>query len=92
MIPNDTNILCPWCECKCTLKDWNENTYKECKSREMRRKYTQLNNEKAFKRKTDTYYKCPVCGKWLRGSQLVIVDTEDARLLRLGREPVVKVK
>jgi len=55
----------------------------------MRRAYTKLYKVEAFKRKTDTFYKCPKCENWSRGCQLAIVDTDDERLLRLGREPVI---
>jgi hypothetical protein len=53
----------------------------------MKRAFTELTKEKAFLYKSDTFYKCPKCGKWLRGCQLAIVDTTDEKLLKLGRKP-----
>jgi hypothetical protein len=69
-----------------SLGEWNDLTYSKCTNREMKRAFTQLTSEKAFLRKSDTFYLCPKCEKWSRGSQLSIVDTTDPKLLRLGRE------
>jgi hypothetical protein len=69
-----------------SLGEWNDLTYSKCTNREMKRALTQLTSEKAFLRKSDTFYLCPKCEKWSRGSQLSIVDTTDPKLLRLGRE------
>lgn len=89
MIDKNNNIECGWCKGKSTAEEWNNTTLSQCKSREMRRAYTEIYNESTFYRKADTFYMCPLCSTWSRGSQLAIVDTEDKRLLRLGREPVM---
>lgn len=89
MIGKEINIKCGWCSGKHKAEEWNELTYSECKSREMRRAYTEIYKESTFSKGADTYYKCPSCGTWSKGCQLSIVDTEDRRLLRLGGEPVL---
>lgn len=91
MISKDENIMCGWCGKKSTLGEWNDLTYSKCFNREMKRLYTQLTEEKAFYRKSDTFYICPKCSRWSRGSQLTITDTTDSRLQRLGGEPVMGV-
>ena len=89
MISKIVGIICGWCDKKSSIETWEDTTYAECTSREQRRAYTSLYNEKAFLRKTDTFYKCPHCGMWSRGCQLTITDTDDEKLLKLGREPVI---
>lgn len=89
-IGKQEKVLCGWCYKTSTLGEWDDLTYSKCTNREMKRAYTRLTEEKAFLRKSDTFYVCPVCGKWSRGSQLKIVDTNDKRLLKLGGEQVVK--
>jgi len=91
MLEKDTMIKCGWCGNKNTAEKWNDLSFSECTNREMRRAYTQIYNEKTFSRKANTFYKCPSCGMWSRGSELAIVDTDDEKLLKLGREPIVKL-
>ncbi len=83
------NIKCQWCTKCSTLQEWDDNTYKECTSREMRRAYMKPDNPKAFKEATGKFYRCPKCGQWLKGSQLVI-DTDNKELSRLGGQPILK--
>ena len=90
MIGESNIIQCSWCSAKNTAKSWNDITFSECNSREKRRAYTPIYKESTFSRKADTFYKCPSCGTWSRGSQLSIVDTENIKLLKLGREPLVR--
>lgn len=89
MLNNKLHIMCGWCGKHSELVDWNAITYEKCTNREMKRAYTQLSNERAFDKKSDTFYMCPKCEKWSRGCQLKIVDTDDERLKRLGNVPVV---
>ena len=88
MIDKNIDIECGWCQQASRAEEWEENTYKECITREMRRAYTSIYKEKAFKRKTEAFYKCPKCNKWIRGSKLKIVNTEDENLTKLGGEPI----
>ena len=83
------HIKCGWCMKISTLGEWNDLTYSKCTNREMKRAFTKLTEEKAFYRKSDTYYICPKCNKWSRGSQLSVVDTLDDKLIKLGGEPVM---
>lgn len=89
MISRNEKVMCSWCGKTSRLGEWNDLTYSKCTNREMKRAFTQLTSEKAFLRKSDTFYMCPSCNKWSRGSQLSIVDTDDKKLLKLGREPVM---
>ncbi|MEM4385422.1 MAG: hypothetical protein QXD03_02605 [Candidatus Anstonellales archaeon] len=91
MLDKDTKILCQWCGEKSSASEWNDNTYAQCINREMRREYTPIYEEKTFKREANTFYKCPKCGIWSRGSQLKIVDTENERWLKLGGEPIISI-
>lgn len=86
-ISRKEQILCSWCYKTSELGEWNDLTYSMCVNREMKRAFTQLSEERAFLRKSDTFYMCPVCKKWSRGCKLKIVNTTDKRLLRLGGEP-----
>lgn len=87
MISRDEKIRCNWCGKASKLGEWNDLTYSKCVNREMKRAFTQLTNEKAFNRSSDTFYICPCCKKWSRGSQLSIVNASDKRLEKLGGEP-----
>lgn len=87
-IGNNEIVRCPRCGGESTLGEWDENSYKYCTSREMKRSYTHLNNSKAFEHKTEVFYNCPSCGHWSRGSQLRIIS-DDKKLARLGGESII---
>lgn len=89
MISREEDIKCPWCRAVNKLGVWNDLTYSKCVNREMKRAFTKLMEEKAFLTKTDTYYICPSCNKWSRGSQLSIVNTDNPKLLKLGGELII---
>lgn len=89
-IDRNEKVRCGWCFKDSQLGEWNDLTYNSCTNREMRRDFTPLTDSKAFMHKSDTYYKCPKCLTWSRGSQLKIVDTHNESLKRLGGEPTVK--
>lgn len=88
MISREEKIKCPWCGNIDKLGVWNDYTYSKCTSRDMRRSFTVLTNERAFLRKSDTFYVCKKCNRWSRGSQLSIVDSSNPKLERLGRESI----
>lgn len=90
MISDLEIVRCPRCGKTSSLRDWDDKSYKACLSREMRRAFVHLKNEKAFKRSTDTFYLCPKCNNWSRGSQLTI-ESEDIKLKKLGREPLFNI-
>lgn len=71
-IPDDTMIVCSWCSTPHTANEWNDLTYSQCKSRDMRRAYTPITDSKAFSGNKKSYYKCPECGQWRAGSSLKI--------------------
>jgi len=89
MIDKKEHIRCGWCSKISTLGEWNDLTYSKCVNREMKRAFTELTQEKAFLHKSNTFYMCPKCKTWSRGSQLAIVDTDNEKLLKLGREPTI---
>ena len=78
-----TEVICPWCHEKSTVKEWDDNTYKCCTSREMRRLYLSIKEVKAFYKGSGKYYKCPKCNMWSEGCNLRM-DTCDPELIRLG--------
>lgn len=88
IISNNEIVKCPRCGETNTLGDWDKNSYSYCKSREMRRSYTHLNNSKAFEHNTEVFYNCPSCKHWSRGSQLRIIS-DNKELARLGGESII---
>ena len=88
MLERNLQIRCAWCGKTNTLGEWNDKTYEKCTSRAMKRAFTSLTQKKAFMKNADTYYLCPDCGKWCKGSQLKIVNTDNKELLKLGGESV----
>lgn len=91
-ISRKEKVRCGWCYKSANLGDWNDLTYSKCYNREMKRAFIALTDVKAFSRKADTYYMCPNCGEWSRGSQLSIIETTDEKLKKLGNEYVIKLK
>lgn len=83
-------IKCPLCESDHTVREWDENSYSQCTTREMRRCYTKLNSVKAFDRNEYKYYRCPSCDTWREGYKLVIVS-DDEKLRRLGGEVITEI-
>lgn len=88
-IDRKEKVRCNWCFKVSTIAEWNDLTYSKCTNREMKRDFTPLSDSKAFLRNSDTFYICPCCNKWSRGSQLKIVDTDNKALLKLGGESVI---
>lgn len=81
-------VRCGWCFKDSTLEEWNNLTFSRCVNREMKRDFTHLTDSKAFLHKSNTFYMCPKCNAWSRGSQLRIVDTDNEFLKKLGGESV----
>lgn len=88
MLSRNLDIRCQRCGGISSLGSWNDETYSLCVTREMRRTFTELTKERAFKRESDTFYKCPICGQLSRGSQLII-ESDDIKLRKLGRESII---
>lgn len=83
--------MCQHCSKVSTLGSWNDKTYSQCTEREMRKTFRPLMAESSFKRESDVYYMCPICKKWSRGSQLVIVS-DDPKLKALGGESIIDIE
>lgn len=90
MLDRKLDVQCIWCGETSHLGTWNDETYAMCSNREMKRAFTQLTDRSAFSKNSDTYYKCPKCGKWSKGCNLRIVNTTDKSLLRLGGSSAIK--
>lgn len=90
MLSIELKIKCPHCDKTSAIGDWDDCSYAECITREMRRAYKSILNESVFNVKSNTAYKCPKCGNWIRGSQLII-ESDDPKLKRLGRKPLTTI-
>ena len=87
-ISNSETVRCPRCFKESKLGEWDDLTFKQCVTREMRRAYTKLNTKRAFRRESNTFYICPKCKVWSRGCHLTITNTEDETLKKLGGESI----
>lgn len=81
-------IKCQWCMGSSTLEEWDNTTYSNCTSREMRRAYMRLYTRKAYYENSGKFYKCPKCGKWLKGCQLIVHNNEGV-IKGIGGKPVI---
>lgn len=70
-------IKCIHCNKISKVSDWDLKTFNECTSREMRREYISLTDNKAFKKTSDTWYMCPCCKEYNEGYKLKIERIED---------------
>lgn len=66
-VSNDVILTCPKCGREATVKEWDDNTYRQCTTRQMRRDYISLTRKKAYKESSDTYYQCLFCNDWIEG-------------------------
>lgn len=85
----DLQIRCQRCDKISMLKEWDNNTYKQCVNREMKRLYMHLYNPKAFNKRTGKFYKCPKCGEWLGGHQLYVIS-DNPEESALGGESIIQ--
>lgn len=91
-ISEDSKVKCQWCTATLEAKLWNENTFKQCSSREMRRAFKEIYRHSVWMKDSSFFYKCPNCGCWSRGSQLVLLDSKGEVVKGYGCEPVMKVE
>ncbi len=91
MLSRNLDVQCSWCGKDSALGEWNDATYAKCTNREMKRAFVPLTDKRAFLRKTDSFYICPKCLQWSRGSQLRIVHTDDRALHKLGGESIITI-
>ena len=59
----DARIACPWCQETSTVGETDDESFAQCRNREMRREYTHMMNSKSMRADTQVYFKCPKCGK-----------------------------
>ena len=74
-ISETDKIICAYCYCKSDAIEWDKLTFSKCSNREMKRSFTHLNDTKALLDKSNTYYMCPKCSKWNKGSQLSVRES-----------------
>lgn len=84
----EARVKCQWCLSDNAPKEWDSVTFSECKTREMKRSYKSIINIGSW---YDTFYKCPNCGMWSKGSQLLVLDGNGNIKRGLGGEPIFKV-
>lgn len=89
MLSRQLDVKCQWCSNLSKLGEWNDNSYKSCTNREMKRAFTDLTNKDAFNKNKDVYYKCPVCSKWSRGSQLILEYDNGDKHIKLGGQSII---
>lgn len=89
-VPGDGKVICPWCEKEETVDKWDELSFKECVSREQRRAYKHLSDPKVWGVNSTNFFKCPLCGQWVRGNKLRL-NTTDGELRKLGGQSLVEV-
>lgn len=88
---NDNSIVkCPWCLSEHTLKEWDDLTFAECRTREMKRAFRSLKNRQVWGKESKNFYKCPNCANWSRGNKLRVVS-DNIELSKLGNEPLFKI-
>ena len=91
MLSRDSIVRCPWCDKTSTLGEWNDNTYAQCTNREMKRDFMPLMDERAFKKNSVSFYMCPLCKKWSRGSKLVLKTNRNNKIDELGGCNLVEI-
>lgn len=87
-IGSNLDIRCPWCRKVNKLGIWDLVTFKKCVTAQMKRDYQHMSDPKAYGKDTKSYYMCPKCNKWSKGSQLKFVNTDNPFLLGLGGESI----
>lgn len=90
MIPETSIVICPWCNSDTTVKEWDDNSFAECISRETKRAYKHLTDKKVWGKESKNFYKCPSCGQWVRGNKLKL-DTPDKELSKLGGQSLFEI-
>ena len=83
-LSRNEDVICGWCGAINTLGKWSDLTYSKCTNREMKRAFQPLTDSKAFMKNTKSYYICPDCGKWSKGSQLKIINSDNDEVSKLG--------
>lgn len=87
-ITEDSSVKCQWCRLVNTAKKWNDITYEQCISREMRRAFRSIYDMQVWGKDSDHFYKCPSCNIWSRGNQLILIDDEGNNVSGIGGQPI----
>lgn len=85
-------MKCQWCNGVAEAEKWNSVTHSECTSREMKRAFRDIYKTSVWLKSSDHFYKCPNCGTWSRGSQLVLLNSKGEVIRGLGCEPIMTIK
>lgn len=91
MIDKDAPVICGWCDKESTAQEWEDLTYSYCNTREKRRAYLPVLNEKAFASKDKHWYVCPKCGLWMAGCHLSTTILRDGKAHKIGGVCVIKI-
>lgn len=63
-------IMCPLCKVENALSLWDASTHDQCDTREKRRAYVSLEEQKAYGRKSGLVFMCPHCTNYIDGYKL----------------------
>ncbi len=88
-IKQDSIVKCQWCAAHIKAKEWNDTTFKECTSREMKRAFKDIYEKSVWTKDSDHFYKCPNCGTWSRGAQLLLIDKNGETIKGFGGAPIM---
>lgn len=90
-IKKEDKVKCQWCEGVYEAETWNDATLKECKSREMKRAFRPIYNKQVWSKTSQHFYKCPRCGMWSKGNQLILLDNEEKQVRGIGGQPIMRI-
>lgn len=89
-INKESMIECPWCNCSNLAEKWNNLTFEQCTTREMRRAFKDIYNLKVWGSESKNFYICPECKMWIRGNQLILLDDNNQRVKEIGGRAVMR--
>jgi hypothetical protein len=90
-IYSDDVFKCQYCGAPNKAITWDTETFRSCRSRIEKREFQHLNNSIAIEKDNDTYYKCPRCKKWSKGSQLVVVKARIEEVKHIKRDSIIEI-
>ena len=91
-IKGTDKVRCQWCNTDTAAKEWNDITYSECITREMKRAFKPIFDIKVWGKGSDHFYKCPKCGMWSKGNQLLLIRPDGSVQRGLGGFPVMTIR
>lgn len=90
-INKDSLVECQWCNIKSKAIEWNDLTFAQCFTREMKRAFRNIYDIKVWGNNSKNFYKCPNCGMWSRGNQLILFDEAGEKTRGLGGRPIIRL-